>query len=103
MSKSARVRTSTEQETVAHLRSLVYGTHGRFFSIAFVKRTTGETRHMLCRVGVTKGVTGAGKPYEDKDYNLVTVYDVQKKAFRSVDLETIVDIKVNGQSLHISR
>jgi len=39
-------------------RQVIGNTLGKFFSVEFVKRTTGEVRKMNCRTGVTKGVTG---------------------------------------------
>ena len=31
---------------------------GKIFGVSFIKRTTGEARHMTARLGVSKGVTG---------------------------------------------
>ena len=33
---------------------------GRIFGVSFIKRTTGETRHMSARRGVSKAVIGEG-------------------------------------------
>ena len=66
------------------------------FSTKFVKRTTGELRHMVCRRGVKKGVTGVGMSYNPRSKNLLPVYDVQKQAFRMIACEDIREIKFHG-------
>lgn len=70
------------------------GERGKFFTVEFIKRTTGEIRTMNCRMGVTKHLKGGSKGYSAKQHKLVTVYDVQKQGYRSIALEGV--IKVNG-------
>jgi hypothetical protein len=72
-------------------------TEGKVFTVTFVKRTNGETRVMNCRKGVRKGVTGEGLKYDPKTKNLVTVYDMQKGAFRMIALESIRRVAMEGQ------
>jgi hypothetical protein len=69
---------------------------GRIFSVVFVKRTTGEIREMVCRMGVTSHLRGGVKKFNDQEKNLITVYDVQKNGYRSIPLENIIRVKVNG-------
>ena len=69
---------------------------GKFFHVTFVKRTTGESRVMLARMGVQKHLTPSpnrGPAYSPKDYNLLPVYDMQKAAYRSIPLDGIVEIR----------
>ena len=75
------------------VRKLVGNT---FFGATFIKKN-GETRKMLCRCGVKKGVKGVGKNYNDVDYNLLTVYDVSKKGFRTINLNTLKELRVKGK------
>lgn len=66
----------------------------QFFSATFVKRN-GEVRKMLCRVGVKRYLKGGQKKY---DYdNLMTVYDVKKKGYRTINLDTLMQVKANGK------
>jgi len=78
------------------LRSLINYTNGTIFSVTFTKRTTGEERKMVCRTGVRKGVKGVGMSYDPKEKDLVVVFDMQKKGFRTIPLEGIKEIKVRG-------
>lgn len=68
----------------------------RFFTVTFIKRTTGEERVMLARLGVTAHLAGGELPYDAIKKRLVTVWDVQKKAYRNIPLENILSIKTKG-------
>jgi len=71
--------------------------NGTFFSCHFIKKN-GEYRKMVARLGVTKGVKGIGRSYDEvKEYNLLTVYDVQKKGFRRIQLGSIKHLQVKGE------
>ena len=70
---------------------------GSLFSVEFVKRTNGETREMLCRTGVKAHLKGGVKKFDDKEKNLLTVYDVQKNGYRSIPLDAIIRIKIHGK------
>ena len=73
---------------------------GKFFTVEFVKRTTGEVRKMNCRTGVKKGVTGIGKSFNDSDKGLVTVWDAKISQFRSIPIENIIKITSQGVEWH---
>lgn len=80
---------------------------GKIFSVDFVKRTTGERRHMTCRTGVHKGLSGGELPYSREEKQLfgvfdMTVYNEQLKSndaeyaaklsYRNIPLESITHI-----------
>ena len=89
---------------------------GQLFTVDFVKRGDGSIRTMNCRRGVSKGVKGVGQAYKPSDHNLLTVYDMQKLdpsaahnkgktqeemqkgAFRNVNLDALVGLRMNGRS-----
>lgn len=71
-----------------------------FFSVDFIKKN-GELRHMNCRKGVTKYLTGAGRKYNPADYDLITVYDIVKKNYRNISLKTIQRMKMHGNEYQI--
>lgn len=75
-------------------------TEGKIFSVQFVKKN-GDIRDMVCRLGVTKGVTGVGMSYNPADHNLVTVFDMQKGEFRMINMETIIKMKLNGEVIYV--
>lgn len=68
----------------------------RIFSVDFVKRTTGETRRMVCRRGVTKHLKGGEPAYSFKDNDLISVYDMEKQGYRSIPIEGIVGLSYSG-------
>ena len=78
-------------------RRILQESGGRFFSTTFIKRTTDEPRHMVCLLGVKKYVKGVGMAFDPEDYNLMTVFDIQKRDYRMICLDEILEAKVNGQ------
>jgi hypothetical protein len=69
----------------------------KFFTVTFNKRTTGEQRTMNCRKGVTKALQGGVAAYDFKERDLVCVYDVQAAGYRSIPLEGITEVKMEGE------
>lgn len=67
-------------------------TNGTVFSVKFIKRTTGEERLLVGRLGVAKNLTGKGLAFDPADKALTVVYDFQKKAYRMINLETVISI-----------
>lgn len=80
---------------LTRLKQLLGG--GKIASVTFVKRSDGMERKMLCRVGVRKGVTGRGAAYDAESKNLLTVYDMEKQAFRTIPAENVVEVKARKQ------
>lgn len=71
---------------VAKARRALAKTAGRFFYAEFTKRTNGELRKLVGRLGVKKHVNGKGLSYNPKDYDLQVVWDSQKKWYRMIPL-----------------
>jgi len=80
------------------IRELAKGT---IFSVVFTKKKDGTTRKMLARLGVKKHLKGGTKPFNDDDYNLLTVYDLQKKAYRSINMSTLKKLKIRGKEINL--
>lgn len=74
---------------------LLAASGGRFVTVTFVTKD-GSTRVMNCRLGVTKALKGGVSTLNAEKY--ITVYDMQKKAYRAVNRDTILSISVAGQS-----
>jgi hypothetical protein len=70
---------------------------GTIFSCGFIKRTNGEYRKMVARLGVSKGIKGTGMSYDPAKKGLLTVWDMQKKAYRSIPYDGIVLLKSKGK------
>ena len=73
----------------------------RMFSLQFIKKD-GTKRVMLARFNVTKGLTGKGAKYNAEDYNLMTVFDMNKSAYRSVPLDRLLWLRTKGTRYYIS-
>ena len=73
----------------------------RMFSLEFIKKD-GTKRVMLARFNVTKGLTGKGQRYNPADYDLINVYDMNKNAYRSVPLNTLLWIRTKGKRYYVS-
>ena len=71
---------------------------GQIFYIEFIKRSTGELRKMRCRKGVKRYLKGGSKSYNPKAKNLITVFDMDKGAYRSIPVEGVQCLTVSGQS-----
>jgi len=69
------------------------------FSCHFIKKD-GSLRKMVCRLGVQKGVKGVGMSYDPTEKGLLCVYDMQKLAFRMINLRTIVRLQIKGEVLY---
>jgi ribosomal protein S8E len=66
----------------------------KIFTVTFIKKD-GTVRVMNARRGVTKGVKGVGMSYNPSEKQLITVYDMQKGAFRMVNANTITELRAD--------
>ena len=67
----------------------------KLFSITFIKKD-GTDRKMVARLGVKKGLRGGENKVVKPDNSYITVYDMQKDAYRTLNLRTIKEIKLAG-------
>ena len=68
------------------LRELVEGTKGRIMKVRFIKKDNTE-RTMICRTDVKKGQVGVKRTWSHE--HIVTVYDMVKHQYRSIDLNRL--------------
>lgn len=69
----------------------------KIFSVIFEKKD-GTLRKMHCRMGVTKHLKGGTKKYDAASLNYLTVYDLQKKAYRTINVNTLKQLRFQGQT-----
>jgi hypothetical protein len=81
------------------LRSL----NGGFFTIRFIKRTTGEERVMNATKNLTKHLKGGEAKYNAKEKGLLIVTDTKAQAIRSIPTDAVLDIKANGNIYIITK
>lgn len=77
------------------IRNAIRKTNGRFFSVRFIK-ANGESRKMVARLGVKRYLKGGESTTAHKD-NLITVFDVQKREYRNINLTTVYEM--NGKTI----
>ncbi len=85
-------------------KELINESNGRIFSSVFIKKN-GEHRLMNARLKVTKHLkeNAKKKPYEPSKYNLICVFDMQKKSYRMVNLDTLQTLIINKTMYNIKQ
>lgn len=71
---------------------------GRFFTIVFTKRTTGEERKMTCRLGVSKHLKGGKKAYDPEKLGLMIVWEPKSAEYKSIPTDAITELRIQGKS-----
>lgn len=87
---------------IKQIREFIRSTGGKFFTIEFYKRTTGELRTMLARTGVSKNVTGEGLKFSPRSLDLKVVYSVNDKGYRMVNLRGVRRIVCGNRKLEVA-
>lgn len=66
---------------------------GRIFTSKFIKKD-GTVRVMNCRIGVKRHLKGGKLRFDPVEKGLLTVFDMQKKGYRFINLNTMMYIQV---------
>ena len=80
------------------LDELILNSAGRFVTVQLYKKS-GELRTLNGRMGVIKALrhpVGVGVNHLDKDA-YITIWDMQKKGYRSIARDSIVSVSINHQ------
>jgi len=74
---------------------LIRGSEGKIVS---VKKTDGTERTLVGRLGVKKGVKGVelDRKETDEKHDVITIYDIQKRQFRRINIPGIISIRAGG-------
>lgn len=68
----------------------------KIFTATFIKKD-GTTRVMNCQLGVKKHLKGGEQKFNPIEKNLLTVFDMQKKEYRMINISTLITLKANGE------
>jgi len=82
------------------LDAFIRKTNGKIFSCIYLKKD-GSVRAMTCRLGVTKHLKGTGKPKHNPTNSYVTVWDIAKRSYRIINLNTMFSIKTGGEDYYV--
>ena len=83
-------------------KQYIYKTNGKIFSAVFRKKD-GTKRKMNCRRGVSKYVKGIGLKFKPEEHALIGVFDMHKKAYRFINLETLEQLSFKGITYKITQ
>lgn len=83
------------------VRNIIEESKGTIFSVNFIKKD-GTERKMVCRLNVKAGLRG-GKSTTSHKTNLITVYDMQNKGYRNVNLDTVLTVKVRNKVYNVRK
>lgn len=70
----------------------------KIFSAEFIKKN-GEHRKIVCRLEVKKHLKGGDLTYNPSEKNYLVVYDMQKKQYRTINFNTLLNIKFLGNEI----
>lgn len=100
MSKMTVVKVARDKLVALVLETKEEGT---FFTVEFIKRSTGELRVMTCRGGVQKHVKGVGMAFDPSSKGLVPVWETNNaegktgaNAYRMISAEGIQTVVTGG-------
>ena len=77
------------------LEKAIESTNGKFFSVKFIKKDKSK-RNMNCRTSVKKYLKGGINKTVDISNGYKTVYDMQSKGYRTINLDTIYEFTFQG-------
>lgn len=84
------------------LAGLLQSAGSQYVSLEFIKKD-GSTRKMNGQFGVTKHLKGGVNNTVKPDNAYMTIYDVQSKGYRTINLETIKTLRVGGVNYEVSQ
>jgi hypothetical protein len=67
----------------------------KIFSVIFEKKD-GTLREMVCRLGVKKHLKGGELSYDPEEKNYLVVFDMQSEGYRTININTLKRIKLDG-------
>jgi hypothetical protein len=85
-----------QHKKIQTVAKIIKEQEGKAVTVTFIKRTNNEKRVMNCRLGVKKHLKGGTLKYNPKDYDLLTCYDLQKKDYRCISLDAVLEVVAAG-------
>ena len=83
-----------------NVKEVIAKAGGTIFSVEFTKKD-GSVRKMVARKNVTSYLKGGQNNVVRPDRPYITVFDMKKKAYRTVNLRTLRRCKIKGQEYEI--
>lgn len=74
--------------------------NGQMFSVSFIKND-GSVREMTARLGVTKHLAGGELKFHAESMGYLPVFDMQKKGYRMININTLMTVKMDGTTYKV--
>lgn len=94
--------------TPEEVESILRATRGGFFTVVFVKRTTGDVRTMHATLNYKNALKGGDSAYDHKEKGLLVVRDMDATrangnvdAIRSIPWGNVTQIHAHGNVYHV--
>ncbi len=71
---------------------------GNFFRACFIKKD-GTMREITARFGVKKHLKGGELKYNPEALNYINVFDVEKEAYRTINMDKLIFLRYNGKEI----
>ena len=84
----------------AEAKDLIKASEGKIFTAKNIKKD-GSRRVLNGRLNVQKGVKGLGLGYNPDDFNMMTVFDMQKENFRMLNVDTMYELSINKEKYEV--
>jgi len=81
------------------IKNLLIANEGKFFSVTF-KKKDGTIRKLNGRLGV-HFQKKLQKPTTSNHYKYIVVYDMQKQAYRNVNMDTVQSLTMLGKHFEV--
>ena len=75
---------------------------GQIFSAKFIKKDN-TLREMHCRTGVKRYLKGGSLRFKPSEKGLLPVYDLKKKEYRFVNLNTVISVTYGGKTYQFAK
>jgi len=82
-------------------KELIKDSKGLIFAATFTKKD-GSHRLMNARLKKYISKTGRKAPYKAEDYNLIPIYDMKSKGWRSLNFNTLITLSINKTKYKIN-
>jgi hypothetical protein len=80
-----------------NLKDFINSNKGKIMTIVFRKKD-GTIRTLNTRTGVRSNITGKGLSYDPEKYGYLILWDLAKRGYRTVTLDTIEKVKANRET-----
>jgi len=83
-----------------NIKEYIKSNGNKIFSAEFIKKN-GQRRKMVARIGVKNHLRGGQNNVVRPDRSYMTVFDMQKQEYRTLNLRTLKKLRISGNTYEI--